>query len=174
MNIRRLARNALVACVIVVVILFVVSQFVSVPEDTPDAVAGPSPAQATKEHLASIPKYQREQIAREEQWEILSGSGTSMVYFMDQSIDDCLEWWGTDLCHPWIFELSPNGPCGWELVRHVPWKQGQTLENGPAYFGYLGDSEAQYFGYELARGDTDLTRIEILQCILDGISPRIS
>lgn len=107
----------------------------------------PDAAQATEEYLASLPKWEREAIQQREETrrmnELRRNPGTHMALKMEESLDGCRDWYGTDHCFPYILELKKSDRCEWEPVEYVPWSIGEELPNNVQYAGYFGNEKGE-------------------------------
>ena len=105
---------------------------------------------STKDYLASLPKWRREQVLMAEEMrkaqELRRNSGKQVIQWIQDTTPVCLDWFGTDNCYPYVLQMENIGPCGWEAVRRIPWEEGDELDSRLAYFAFLGNDRGELAG----------------------------
>lgn len=119
---------------------------------TPTAELDASPtADATKEYLLSLPKWERQQaqwkLDQEEKERVKHNAREQVQQWIDWATPDCKDFYGSGNCEPAIIELVPSEVCGFKfgkLIRNVDDVQAQ----GHYYVMLVHEKGYRSGGYE--------------------------
>ena len=90
------------------------------PSPTPNKTKA---AKATKEHLESLPKWERDRaqmlLDRRAAQELRLNAKEQAVQWIQWAKPKCEDWFGKGSCTPMAIEIEPWTVCGWAPVRRV-------------------------------------------------------
>ena len=104
--------------------------------------------QATEEHLASLPKWERDRLKMIEdekaRSELRLDAKRQMELWVQESGPKCDDYFGTSGCNLTVIELQPSERCGWRFSRYI--RSLNDLKENGHYYGLFVNEQGRLSG----------------------------